>query len=148
MKFDFNNGVGEFRYSVDVVMGLYSLKKYLQSVYEDETFSNVSDMADCMTAQFTEIELKWPVKVYTSHNANQFADDIRNSAWSIAAQRDYTEELRNKDEYEFVVYSDSRDELNECINSIVEHCERHEIHGFVSGVVFHIRPIEWGERDF
>lgn len=139
------NGVHEFRYSVTVTIDFDSVAKYLDSVYGDGSFV---DCADCMFEQAGELECGWNVRVYVNTAARKFVDEVLLSSWynsAVFAARDEIAALR---ENEFVLYSDSRDELNECVNMFVDHCRRHDIHGFVSNIVLHVRPVEHGAREF
>lgn len=139
------NGVKEFRYSVTVTIDFDSLTKYLKSVYGSDMFI---DCADCMLEQVGELECGWNVRAYGNFAANRFKDEIMLSSWfnsAVYAARDEIAALR---ENEFVLYSDNRDELNECVNTLVDHCKRRDIHGFVSDIVVHVRSIEFGAREF
>ena len=148
MKDTYNNHVTDFRYHVMFALDANSLREYLRGVYEETDFSNVRCLSDCMASQFDELEINWPVRVYDNHMSRRFSDDIYVSKWTRAAREEYTQELRLMSNFEFAIYCDSRDELNECVNSIAEHCTRHGINGSVSDIVLHVRPIEYGARDF
>lgn len=148
MKSNYNNFVVDFRYHAVVTFDANSLRDYLKGLYAEEDFINIDDIADCVYVQSGELEANWTVKVYDAHNVSDFIEAVRDSMWTYAAKKEYAEELRNMDDLTFAVYSDNRDEVNDCVNHLIDHCKRHNIEGSVSDIVFHVRPIEYGARDF
>ena len=148
MKDNYNNYVSDFRYHVIVSIEENSLREYLQGIYEEEDFSTLHSLEDCMVNQYGELEIDWAVRVYDKHSVNRFVDEIIFAKWSRISKEEYTKELHLMDELTFAIYSDNRDDLNECINHIAEHCKRRKIRGSVSDIIFHVRPIEYGARDF
>ena len=145
MKENMNNGVGEFRYSVTVTLDFGSLTDYLVSVYNDDALINC---ADCMLEQIGELECDWAVRAYGNFAARRFVDEVMLSSWFNSAVYAARDEIAALHDNQFVLYSDNRDELNECVNVFVDHCKRHGIRGFVSDIVVHVRPIECGAREF
>lgn len=148
MKNTSNNSVNDFRYHVEITIDENSLRGYLRNLYVEDDFSNVGALEDCIVNQYGELEVNWPVRVYDNHSARHFVEDVSLAKWSYCAREEYSQELKALDDLSFIIYSDNRDELNECVNHIEEHCKRHNVEGHVSNIVFHVRPIEYGERDF
>ena len=142
------HNITEFRYSVILSMDMGTIMTYLNKTYEERI--SLRDTYDFVTVQLDEIECEWKnVGVYTSFDTERFSNDIYSATqWGYIMRKAGIAELDSLGDNEFTLYSDNRDDLNDCINAIVDHCTRHDISGYVSDIVFHVRPIEWGAREF